>query len=77
VTSGYPLAATWWSLLPGDRPGTRGCGGRVRPAPVSRLAAVIGVLVLATGVAGGIVHTGLLFAPALVAFGCRHRQAVA
>ena len=36
------------------------------PAPVNRLAAVAGVLVLAAGIAGGILHIGLFFAPALV-----------
>jgi hypothetical protein len=33
---------------------------------VSRLAAVVGVLVLMAGIAGSIVHTGLFFVPALV-----------
>ncbi len=37
------------------------------PAPVSRLAAVTGVLVLVASIAGGILHTGLFFVPALVA----------
>ena len=36
------------------------------PAPVSRLAGVTGVLVLVAGIAGGILHTGVLFVPALV-----------
>ena len=31
------------------------------------MAAVIGVVVLAAGITGGILHTGLFFAPALVA----------
>ena len=35
--------------------------------PVSRLAGVIGVLVLVAGIAGGILHTGLFFVPALAA----------
>ena len=37
------------------------------PAPVNLLVAVIGVVVLVAGVAGGILHTGLFFVPALVA----------
>jgi hypothetical protein len=36
------------------------------PAPVNRLAAVVGVLVLAPGIAGGILHIELFFVPALV-----------
>ena len=36
------------------------------PAPVNRLAAVAGVVVLAAGIAGGILHIGLFFVPALV-----------
>jgi hypothetical protein len=34
---------------------------------VSRLAAAAGVLILVAGIAGGILHTGLFFVPALVA----------
>jgi hypothetical protein len=34
---------------------------------VNRLAATAGVLVLAAGIAGGILHIGLFFVPALVA----------
>jgi hypothetical protein len=37
------------------------------PAPVNRLAAAAGVLILVAGIAGGILHTGLFFVPALVA----------
>ena len=36
------------------------------PAGLNRLAAVVGVLVLIAGIAGGILHTGLFFLPALV-----------
>jgi SNF family Na+-dependent transporter len=36
------------------------------PAPVNLLAAVIGVVVLVAGIAGGILHIGALFVPALV-----------
>src|SRR6516165_1013874 len=53
VTSDYPLAATWWSLL-------------LAIAPANLLAAVAGVLVLVAGIAGGILHIGLFFVPALV-----------
>jgi hypothetical protein len=66
VTSDYPLAATWWSLLLGIAPAPVAAAAAFAPAPVGRLAAVVGVLVLVAGVAGGIVHIGLFFVPALV-----------
>jgi hypothetical protein len=67
VTSDYPLAATWWSLLLGIAPAPVAAAAAFAPAPVGRLAGVIGVLVLVAGIAGGILHIGLLFVPALVA----------
>jgi hypothetical protein len=66
VTPDYPLAATWWSLLLGIAPAPVAAAAAFAPAPVNLLAAVIGVVVLAAGIAGGILHTGLLFVPALV-----------
>ncbi|MGH3070287.1 MAG: hypothetical protein ACRDMI_17110 [Streptosporangiaceae bacterium] len=36
------------------------------PAPLDRLAAVAGMLVLVAGIVGGILHPGLFFVPALV-----------
>jgi len=67
VTSDYPLAATWWSLLLGIAPAPVAAVAAFGPAPVNRLAGVAGVLVLVAGIAGGIVHIGVLFVPALVA----------
>ena len=67
VTSDYPLAATWWSLLLGIAPAPVAAAAAFAPAPVNRLAGVAGVLVLVAGIAGGIVHIGVLFVPALVA----------
>jgi hypothetical protein len=66
VTSDYPLAATWWSLLLGIAPAPLAAAAAFAPAPAGRLAAVAGVLVLVAGIAGGIVHIGLFFVPALV-----------
>jgi len=66
VTSDYPLAATWWSLLLGIAPAPVAAAAAFAPAPASRLAGVAGVLVLVAGIAGGIVHIGLFFVPALV-----------
>ena len=67
VTSDYPLAATWRSLLLGIAPAPVAAAAAFAPAPVNRLAGVAGVLVLVAGIAGGIVHIGLFFVPALVA----------
>ena len=61
-----PLAVTWWSLLPGIAPAPLAAAA-FAPAPVNRLAAAAGVLILVAGIAGGILHTGLFFVPALVA----------
>jgi hypothetical protein len=66
VTPDDPLAATWWSLLLGIAPAPVAAVAAFAPAPVNRLAAVIGVVVLVAGIAGGILHTGMLFVPALV-----------
>ena len=66
VTPDYPLAATWWSLLLGIAPAPVAAAAAFAPAPVGRLAGVVGVLVLVAGIAGGIVRIGLFFVPALV-----------
>jgi hypothetical protein len=50
----------------GHRPRTTRCRRCVRPAPLNRLAAIAGVLVLVAGIAGGILHIGPFFVPALV-----------
>jgi hypothetical protein len=66
VASDYPLAATWWSLLLAITPAPVAAAAAFAPAPVNLLAAVAGVLVLVAGIAGGILHIGLFFVPALV-----------
>jgi hypothetical protein len=66
VTSDYPLAVTWWSLLLAIVPAPVTAAAVFAPAPVNRLAAAVGVLVLVAGIAGGILHIGLFFVPALV-----------
>ena len=66
LTSADPLAVTWASLLLAIAPAPLAAATAFAPAPVNRLAAVIAVLVLVAGAAGGIVHTGLFFVPALV-----------
>jgi hypothetical protein len=67
LTSADPLAVTWWSLLLAIAPAPLAAAAAFAPAPVNRLAAVAGVLALAAGIAGGILHIGLFFVPALVA----------
>jgi hypothetical protein len=67
LLSADPLAATWWSLLLAIAPAPVAAAAAFAPAPVNRVAAVAGVLVLVAGIAGGILHIGLFFVPALVA----------
>jgi len=66
LNSADPLAVTWWSLLLAIAPAPLAAAAAFAPAPLNRLGAVVGVLVLAAGIAGGIVHIGLFFVPALV-----------
>ena len=66
MTSDYPLAATWWSLLLAIAPAPVAAVAAFAPAPVNLLAGVVGVLVLLAGIAGGILHIGVFFVPALV-----------
>ena len=62
-----PLAVTWWSLLLAIAPAPLAAAAAFAPARLNLLAAVAGVGVLIAGVAGGIVHIGLFFVPALAA----------
>ena len=62
-----PLAVTWWSLLLAIAPAPVAAAAAFAPVPVNRLAAAVGVLILVAGIAGGILHTGPFFVPALVA----------
>jgi hypothetical protein len=66
LNSADPLAVTWWSLLLAIAPAPLAGAAAFAPAPVNRLATVAGVVVLAVGIAGGILHVGLFFVPALV-----------
>jgi len=67
LVSADPLAVTWWSLLLAIAPAPVAAAAAFAPAPVNRLAGAAGVLILIAGIAGGILHTGLFFVPALVA----------
>jgi len=66
LTSADPLAVTWWSLLLAIAPALLAAAAAFAPVPLSKLAAVAGVVVLIAGIAGGILHIGLFFVPALV-----------
>ncbi len=57
---------TWPALLLAIAPAPLAAAAAFAPAPVNRLAAAAGVVVLIAGIAGGILHTGLFFVPALV-----------
>ena len=61
-----PLAATWWSLLLAIAPIPLAAVAAFGPASVARLAAWAAIAVMVAGIIGGILHTGLFFAPALV-----------
>jgi len=61
-----PLAVTWWSLLLAIAPVPVLAVAAFAPAPGNLLAAAAGVVILVAGIAGGILHIGLFFVPALV-----------
>jgi uncharacterized membrane protein len=66
LLSADPLAVTWWSLLLAIAPAPLAAVAAFAPAALARPAAVALAVVLVAGIIGGIVHTGLLFLPALV-----------
>ena len=61
-----PLAVTWWSLLLAIAPAPLAAAAAFAPARLNLLAAVAGIVVMAAGIAAGILHIGLFFVPALV-----------
>ena len=65
LVSADPLAVTWWSLLLAIAPAPLAAAAAFAPARLNLVAAVAGVLVLIAGIAGGILHIGLFFVPAL------------
>jgi len=66
LLSAEPLAVTWWSLLLAIAPAPLAAAATLAPARLNLLAAVAGVVVIIAGIAGGILHIGLFFVPALV-----------
>ena len=61
LLSADPLAVTWWSLLLAIAPAPLAAVAAFAPAALARPAAVAAAVVLVAG----ILHTGLLFLPAL------------
>jgi hypothetical protein len=61
-----PLAVTWWSLLLAIAPAPLVAAAAFAPARLNLLAAVAAIVVMVAGIAGGILHIGLFFVPALV-----------
>ena len=66
LLSADPLAVTWWSLLLAIAPAPLAALAAFAPATVARAAAAAAIVILVAGIVGGILHTGLLFLPALV-----------
>jgi hypothetical protein len=61
------LGTSWWSLLLAIAPAPLAAAAAFAPAHFARLvAAWAGAVVILAGLIGGILHTGLFFAPALV-----------
>ena len=71
VPNDLPLAATWSSLLLATAPAPLAAAAAFAAAPLNRLAAAVGVVVLIAGIAGGVTHTGVFFVPALVCLAVR------
>ncbi len=67
LVSADPLTVTWWSLLLAIAPAPLAAAAAFAPIPVNGVAALADLLVLVAGIAGGILHIGLFFVPALVA----------
>jgi hypothetical protein len=66
VLSVDPLGVTWWSLLLAIAPAPLAAAAAFGPLPVARVIAWACAVVILAGLIGGILHTGLFFAPALV-----------
>jgi hypothetical protein len=61
-----PLAPSWWSILLAIAPAPLAAVAAFAPARVARLVAWVDVAVMIAGIIGGVLHTGLFFAPALI-----------
>jgi hypothetical protein len=61
-----PLGVTWWSLLLAIAPAPLAAVAAFGPLPVARVVAWADAVIILAGLIGGVLHTGLFFAPALV-----------
>jgi hypothetical protein len=66
LLSTSPLPATWYSLLLAIAPALLVAAAAFAPTPVNRIAAVAALAAMIAGLVGGLLHTGLFFAPAVV-----------
>ena len=66
LNSADPLAVSWASLLLAIAPAPLAAAAAFAPARLNLLAGVAGIVVMVAGIAGGILHIGLFFVPALV-----------
>jgi hypothetical protein len=66
LLSTSPLPTTWYSLLLAIAPALLVAAAAFAPAPVNRVAAVAALAAMIAGLAGGFLHTGLFFGPAVV-----------
>jgi hypothetical protein len=61
-----PLGVTWWSLLLAIAPAPLAAVAAFGPPPAARVVAWAGAVAILAGLIGGVKHTGLFFAPALI-----------
>jgi hypothetical protein len=61
-----PLGVTWWSLLLAIAPAPLAAVAAFGPLPVAKVVAWADAVIILAGLIGGVLHTGLFFAPALV-----------
>jgi len=61
-----PMGVTWWSLLLAIAPAPLAAAAAFAPARVAFLVALVDLAVMLAGLIGGVLHTGLFFAPALI-----------
>ena len=61
-----PPPASWPSLLLAIAPAPLAAVAAFGPLPIGRVVAWVDVAVMVAGIIGGILHTGLFFAPALI-----------
>jgi uncharacterized membrane protein len=66
LLSADPLGVSWWALLLAIAPAPLAAVAAFGPARVARVAIWVAIVAILAGLIGGVLHTGLFFAPALV-----------